>query len=191
MKFSTKKMGVNFFLEKRPRPNPRCFLHLWCCFLAKKFHKRGGGSSGFHTSIFFLISNVNAPTYKQKKISFHKTPTGGGGHRFMKLFRKIDFFKWWLPFPPPPPMPPPPPPIPPPRPIPHQGHRHMACPAWHLVLASWVIWACQHSCHHTRNHQMFQTSHLQVVCLCCTQPHCSEQTGWIDIAKSACMACLF
>ena len=28
----------------------------------------------------------------QKKISFHKTPTGGRGHRFMKLFRKIDFF---------------------------------------------------------------------------------------------------
>ena len=27
----------------------------------------------------------------KKKISFHKTPTGGG-HRFMKLFRKIDFF---------------------------------------------------------------------------------------------------
>ena len=34
----------------------------------------------------------------QKKISFHKTPTGGG-HRFMKLFRKIDFFKGWLPLP--------------------------------------------------------------------------------------------
>ena len=27
-----------------------------------------------------------------KKINFHKTPTGGRGHRFMKLFRKIDFF---------------------------------------------------------------------------------------------------
>ena len=23
---------------------------------------------------------------------FHKTPTGGGGHRFTKLFRKIEFF---------------------------------------------------------------------------------------------------
>ena len=39
--------------------------------------------------LFFI---VNAPKNSPKKISFHKTPTGGG-HRFMKLFRKIDFFK--------------------------------------------------------------------------------------------------
>ena len=35
--------------------------------LRKSFTNGGRGSSGFHTSIFFLISNVNAPTYKQKK----------------------------------------------------------------------------------------------------------------------------
>ena len=29
--------------------------------------------------------------WREKKIKFHKTPTGGG-HRFTKLFRKIEFF---------------------------------------------------------------------------------------------------
>ena len=42
--------------------------------------------------LFFLQYNVNAPKYSPKKISFHKTPTGEGGHRFTKLFCKIDFF---------------------------------------------------------------------------------------------------
>ena len=40
--------------------------------------------------LFFLQYNVKAPKYSpQKRISFHKR---GGGHRFMKLFRKIDVF---------------------------------------------------------------------------------------------------
>ena len=51
--------------------------------------KRGGG----HLDFILLFFIVNAPKYSPKtKINFHKTPTGGRGHRFMKLFRKIDFF---------------------------------------------------------------------------------------------------
>ncbi len=37
-------------------------------YFAKKFHKRGGwGSSGFHTSIFFLQYNVKTPKYSPQK----------------------------------------------------------------------------------------------------------------------------
>ena len=31
---------------------------------------------------------------KNKKIDFHKTTRGGGGHRFMKLFHKNGFSKY-------------------------------------------------------------------------------------------------
>ena len=42
--------------------------HLKKKSICEKVSQTGvGGSSGFHTSIFFLISNVNAPKYKQKK----------------------------------------------------------------------------------------------------------------------------
>ena len=59
-------------------------------YFAKKFHKRGEGVIWISYLYFFI---VNAPKYSPpKKINFHKTPTGGRGHRFMKLFRKIDFF---------------------------------------------------------------------------------------------------
>ena len=59
-------------------------------YFAKKFHKRGEGVIWISYLYFFI---VNVPKYSsKKKINFHKTPTGGRGHRFMKLFRKIDFF---------------------------------------------------------------------------------------------------
>ena len=32
------------------------------------------------------------PKITKKKKKFRKTPRGGGGHRFTKLFRKIEFF---------------------------------------------------------------------------------------------------
>ena len=66
-------------------------------YFAKKFHKRGEEGIWISYLYFFLQYNLNAPKYRPKKISFHKTPMGEGGHRFMKLFSKIDFFfKGWL-----------------------------------------------------------------------------------------------
>ena len=62
--------------------------------MRKSFTNGGGGGHLDFIPLFFLQYNVKAPKYSpQKRISFHKTPkTGGGGHRFMKLLRKIDFF---------------------------------------------------------------------------------------------------
>ena len=40
-----------------------------------------------------FVKILNTPKKLQKKkIDFHKTPRGGGVHRFMKFFHKIDFF---------------------------------------------------------------------------------------------------
>ena len=48
-------------------------------------------SSRFHIAIFLLLIHVYGK-YGEKKIGFHKTPSGWVGHRFMELFRKIYFF---------------------------------------------------------------------------------------------------
>ena len=71
------------------RGKPSFKKNLFC----EKVSQTGGGGHLDFIPLFFLQYNVKAPKYSpQKRISFHKTPTGGGGHRFMKLFRKIDFF---------------------------------------------------------------------------------------------------
>ena len=56
----------------------------------EKISQTGGGHLVFVSFIFFQRLK-RARTGTHKKIKFHKTPTGGG-HRFTKLFRKIEFF---------------------------------------------------------------------------------------------------
>ena len=67
----------------------------------KLFRKReGGGSTGFHISYSEL--HICIQKYGQSfEKGFHKSSTGGRGHRFMKLFHKIPLFlndgfpKWY------------------------------------------------------------------------------------------------
>ena len=58
-------------------------------YFTKKNLQTGGGSSRFH--IFFLrLKRARTGTHQKK--SFIKPLRGGGGQRFTKLFRKIEFF---------------------------------------------------------------------------------------------------
>ena len=58
----------------------------------KKFRKQGGEVISFSYLCFFFkdFKRQNLANLGKKK-SFIK-PQRGGGHRFMKLFRKIEFF---------------------------------------------------------------------------------------------------
>ena len=61
---------------------------LWKCFI-----KQGGGSTHFHTSIFFLQKKTFEQQKKHiKKIGFHETPFGQGGSPFYDFFSHSDGF---------------------------------------------------------------------------------------------------
>ena len=88
--FGKNSQKIPFFFGRPPLGKPSFKKNLFC----EKVSQTGGrGGHLDFIPLFFLQYNVKAPKYSPpKKISFHKSPTGGGGHRFMKLFRKIDFF---------------------------------------------------------------------------------------------------
>ena len=65
----------------------------------KLFHKRGGGSTGFHISYseIHMYQKYGQISEKILNKDFIKA-VRGGGRRFVKLFHKIpDFFKGMLP----------------------------------------------------------------------------------------------
>ena len=77
-----KELKTNAYLGKL-----REVIILKKSILRKSFTNGGRGSSGFHTSIFFI---VNGPKYSPpKKINFHKTPTPS---RFYETFSQNRFF---------------------------------------------------------------------------------------------------
>ena len=65
----------------------------------KSFHKRGGVSPFSYSYSDFIYPIIYELIYgKNLNKDFTNTTRGGGGHHFVKVFRKIPFFfKGWLP----------------------------------------------------------------------------------------------